>query len=64
MLSLCVKKNFCLFNVYETELLLCYLRDLCIYDRVVYKKKIIVYGIYVMIWLFKSSIINKYYGNS
>lgn len=39
MLSLCVKKNFCLFNVYETELLLCYLRDLCIYDRVVYKKK-------------------------
>lgn len=39
MLSLCVKKNFCLFNVYEMELLLCYLRDLCIYDRVVYKKK-------------------------
>lgn len=38
MLSLCVKKNFCLFNVYEMELLLCYLRDLCIYDRVVYKK--------------------------
>lgn len=33
------KKKFCLFNVYETELLLCYLRDLCIYDRVVYKKK-------------------------
>lgn len=39
MSSLCVKKNFCSFNVYETESLPCHLRDLCIYDRVVYVKK-------------------------
>lgn len=47
--KLMCKKNFCSFNVYETESLPCHLRDLCIYDRVVYKKKINVHGIYVMI---------------
>lgn len=37
--KLMFKKKFCSFNVYETESLPCHLRDLCIYDRVVFKKK-------------------------